>query len=216
MEQLQKALKDQLAPSRSSSGVYYSFSDEDNDDFGVYDGYSDQKSDDFDALHQGQFSFPINDLGFLKSDIKTSKTSTKPRLVRCPRCSCILREPKDVFKYQCGGCGAILQAKIEKDDTIDTTSQMRTKPQFVRCSRCESFLPEPKDGVLVYQCGGCYATLEAKNEKDSMIDTTSQMSTKPRLVRCPRCESVLREPKDVCTYQCGGCGAKLQAKIEKE
>ncbi|WOH06861.1 hypothetical protein DCAR_0626290 [Daucus carota subsp. sativus] len=44
---------------------------------------------------------------------------------------------------------------------------------------------------------------------------TSQMNTKVRLVRCPRCRQVLPELADVPVYKCGGCGAILQAKNRK-
>lgn len=44
---------------------------------------------------------------------------------------------------------------------------------------------------------------------------TSQMNTKVRLVRCPKCRQVLPELADVPVYKCGGCGAILQAKNRK-
>ncbi|KAA8539710.1 hypothetical protein F0562_026402 [Nyssa sinensis] len=44
---------------------------------------------------------------------------------------------------------------------------------------------------------------------------TSQMTTKLRLVRCPRCRQVLAESADVPVYACGGCGTVLRAKNRK-
>ncbi|KAK8554537.1 hypothetical protein V6N13_093520 [Hibiscus sabdariffa] len=38
-------------------------------------------------------------------------------------------------------------------------------------------------------------------------------SNKVKLVRCPKCESLLPELADYSVYQCGGCGAVLRAKI---
>ncbi|KAK1392888.1 hypothetical protein POM88_011944 [Heracleum sosnowskyi] len=45
---------------------------------------------------------------------------------------------------------------------------------------------------------------------------TSQMNTKVRFVRCPRCRRVLPELADVPVYECGGCGTILQAKNQKK
>ncbi|KAL3622032.1 hypothetical protein CASFOL_034228 [Castilleja foliolosa] len=44
---------------------------------------------------------------------------------------------------------------------------------------------------------------------------TSQVSTKVRLVRCPKCREVLAELPEVPLYQCGGCGTVLQAKSRR-
>ncbi|KAK1409263.1 hypothetical protein QVD17_35789 [Tagetes erecta] len=38
------------------------------------------------------------------------------------------------------------------------------------------------------------------------------MNSKGRIVKCPKCRSVLPEPPNVAVYECGGCGTKLQAK----
>ncbi|KAK3022382.1 hypothetical protein RJ639_047356 [Escallonia herrerae] len=48
-----------------------------------------------------------------------------------------------------------------------------------------------------------------------MSHMTSQMNTKFRLVRCPRCQRILPELAEVPIYSCGGCGALLQAKVRK-
>ncbi|KAL1350402.1 hypothetical protein AAHE18_06G021500 [Arachis hypogaea] len=39
--------------------------------------------------------------------------STKVRLVRCPKCENLLPELADYSLYQCGGCGAVLRAKLK-------------------------------------------------------------------------------------------------------
>ncbi|MED6114213.1 hypothetical protein PIB30_078264 [Stylosanthes scabra] len=39
--------------------------------------------------------------------------STKVRLVRCPKCENLLPELADYSVYQCGGCGAVLRAKLK-------------------------------------------------------------------------------------------------------
>ncbi|XP_019233758.1 PREDICTED: uncharacterized protein LOC109214298 isoform X2 [Nicotiana attenuata] len=44
---------------------------------------------------------------------------------------------------------------------------------------------------------------------------SSQMNTKVRLVRCPKCQLVLPELAEVPVYKCGGCGTILQAKNRK-
>lgn len=49
----------------------------------------------------------------------TSKMNTKIRLVRCPKCLLVLPELAEVPVYKCGGCGAVLQAKIRKSDAND-------------------------------------------------------------------------------------------------
>ncbi|KAL6530377.1 hypothetical protein OROHE_014730 [Orobanche hederae] len=41
---------------------------------------------------------------------------------------------------------------------------------------------------------------------------TTQVNTKVRLVRCPKCRQVLAELPGVPLYKCGGCGTVLQAK----
>ncbi|KAD7480303.1 hypothetical protein E3N88_03439 [Mikania micrantha] len=48
---------------------------------------------------------------------------SKPRRVRCPRCLSVLSEPSDVLLYECGGCGAKLQAKKRNSGTVDHKSQ---------------------------------------------------------------------------------------------
>ncbi|GJS66879.1 protein enhanced disease resistance 4 [Tanacetum coccineum] len=53
----------------------------------------------------------------------TSTMNTKVRLVRCPKCRNVLPEPPDVLVYECGGCGAKLQAKKPRNSAADTTSQ---------------------------------------------------------------------------------------------
>ncbi|TYH95765.1 hypothetical protein ES332_A12G129400v1 [Gossypium tomentosum] len=48
--------------------------------------------------------------------------SNKVRLVRCPNCENLLPELADYSVYQCGGCGAVLRAKI-KNPEADTSSE---------------------------------------------------------------------------------------------
>lgn len=45
---------------------------------------------------------------------------------------------------------------------------------------------------------------------------TSGLTTKVRLVKCPKCRQVLPELADIPLYQCGGCGTILQAKNRKK
>lgn len=45
---------------------------------------------------------------------------TSVRLVRCPKCRKVLPEPPNIPVYECGGCGAVLQAKKRKNETADT------------------------------------------------------------------------------------------------
>ncbi|CAA3003590.1 Hypothetical predicted protein [Olea europaea subsp. europaea] len=44
---------------------------------------------------------------------------------------------------------------------------------------------------------------------------TTQISTKVRLVRCPRCRGVLTELTELPLYKCGGCGTILESKTRK-
>ncbi|PON42231.1 putative zinc-ribbon domain [Parasponia andersonii] len=46
----------------------------------------------------------------------------KVRLVRCPKCGNLLPELADYSVYQCGGCGAVLRAKIKRQEG-DTLSE---------------------------------------------------------------------------------------------
>ncbi|XP_044502945.1 protein ENHANCED DISEASE RESISTANCE 4-like isoform X2 [Mangifera indica] len=48
--------------------------------------------------------------------------SSKVRLVRCPKCENLLPELEDYSVYQCGGCGAVLRAKVKNRET-DTLSE---------------------------------------------------------------------------------------------
>ncbi|KAG8391922.1 hypothetical protein BUALT_Bualt01G0237300 [Buddleja alternifolia] len=48
--------------------------------------------------------------------------TAKVRLVRCPKCENLLPEVTDYSVYQCGGCGAVLEAKSKGVD-LDTFSQ---------------------------------------------------------------------------------------------
>ncbi|TYI00069.1 hypothetical protein ES332_A11G108300v1 [Gossypium tomentosum] len=52
--------------------------------------------------------------------------STKVRLVRCPKCENLLPELADYSVYQCGGCGAVLRAKLrnhEADTFLDKSKE---------------------------------------------------------------------------------------------
>ncbi|KAK8711338.1 hypothetical protein V6N13_146622 [Hibiscus sabdariffa] len=51
--------------------------------------------------------------------------SNKVRLVRCPKCENLLPELADYSVYQCGGCGAVLRAKIRNHeaDTLSDKSE---------------------------------------------------------------------------------------------
>ncbi|GER46585.1 hypothetical protein STAS_23629 [Striga asiatica] len=49
-----------------------------------------------------------------------------------------------------------------------------------------------------------------------MVNMSSQVSTKVRLVRCPKCRQVLAELPEVPLYKCGGCGTVLLAKNRKQ
>lgn len=40
----------------------------------------------------------------------------------------------------------------------------------------------------------------------------AELTTKVRLVRCPKCRQLLPELPDIPVYKCGGCGAVLQGK----
>ncbi|KAL3524077.1 hypothetical protein ACH5RR_016911 [Cinchona calisaya] len=51
----------------------------------------------------------------------TNQTTTKIRLVRCPKCLLLLPEP-EIPVYKCGGCGTVLQAKNRKKDTEESGS----------------------------------------------------------------------------------------------
>ncbi|PIN05424.1 hypothetical protein CDL12_22035 [Handroanthus impetiginosus] len=44
---------------------------------------------------------------------------------------------------------------------------------------------------------------------------TTEVSTKVRLVRCPKCRQLLPEPPEVPLYKCGGCFTTLRAKYRK-
>ncbi|CAL0317824.1 unnamed protein product [Lupinus luteus] len=52
----------------------------------------------------------------------SAESSSKPRLVLCPKCRKVLPEPPDVDLYQCGGCGKILQAKKQKNRAVNSES----------------------------------------------------------------------------------------------
>ncbi|KAB2003038.1 hypothetical protein ES319_D11G104800v1 [Gossypium barbadense] len=63
--------------------------------------------------------------------------STKVRLVRCPKCENLLPELADYSVYQCGGCGAVLRAKIRNHEAVtfldkskeDSLGRVSTKSQ---------------------------------------------------------------------------------------
>ncbi|KAL6977573.1 hypothetical protein U1Q18_026367 [Sarracenia purpurea var. burkii] len=49
-------------------------------------------------------------------------------------------------------------------------------------------------------------------QQENCNNMTSQLTTKLRLVKCPRCRGLLPELANVPVYTCGGCGTVLQAK----
>ncbi|XVF80202.1 hypothetical protein PTKIN_Ptkin15bG0052000 [Pterospermum kingtungense] len=59
--------------------------------------------------------------------------STKVRLVRCPKCVNLLPELADYSVYQCGGCGAVLRAKI-RDCEADAFSEKSEEDLLCRVS----------------------------------------------------------------------------------
>ncbi|XP_010261502.1 PREDICTED: uncharacterized protein LOC104600320 [Nelumbo nucifera] len=55
---------------------------------------------------------------------------TKVRVVRCPRCENLLPELPDYSVYQCGGCGAVLRAKVQAsaiDESSNKSVEERTR-----------------------------------------------------------------------------------------
>ncbi|XVF33198.1 hypothetical protein REPUB_Repub17cG0147900 [Reevesia pubescens] len=59
--------------------------------------------------------------------------STKVRLVWCPKCENLLPELADYSVYQCGGCGAVLRAKIRNSEA-DTFSEKLEEDRLGRVS----------------------------------------------------------------------------------
>ncbi|XP_057980029.1 protein ENHANCED DISEASE RESISTANCE 4-like [Malania oleifera] len=57
----------------------------------------------------------------------------KVRLVRCPKCERVLPELPDYSVYQCGGCGAVLRAKVRNSevDTLSNKSHEEIAGQFI-------------------------------------------------------------------------------------
>ncbi|XVF73054.1 hypothetical protein PTKIN_Ptkin12aG0170700 [Pterospermum kingtungense] len=63
--------------------------------------------------------------------------STKLRLVRCPKCENLLPELADYSVYQCGGCGAVLRAKIRNREA-GTLSEKSEEDRLGRVSPISS------------------------------------------------------------------------------
>ncbi|KAK7301050.1 hypothetical protein RJT34_11906 [Clitoria ternatea] len=53
----------------------------------------------------------------------SGESAPKPRLVLCPKCRQLLREPQDHDVYMCGGCGTTLQAKKRKSKAVNSESR---------------------------------------------------------------------------------------------
>ncbi|OVA01920.1 Protein of unknown function DUF3133 [Macleaya cordata] len=61
--------------------------------------------------------------------------ATKLRLVRCPKCDNLLQELPNVPVYKCGGCGAVLQAKLKKQSvTTSNGSSEKSDEEGIRVS----------------------------------------------------------------------------------
>ncbi|KAK4750132.1 hypothetical protein SAY87_027581 [Trapa incisa] len=58
----------------------------------------------------------------------TNEMAPKVRLVKCPKCRKLLPEPAGVPIYSCGGCGAILRAKVGPGDAQKKKQQYHVFP----------------------------------------------------------------------------------------
>ncbi|GMJ00944.1 hypothetical protein like AT3G61670 [Hibiscus trionum] len=113
--------------------------------------------------------------------------STKVRLVRCPKCENLLPEIADYSTYQCGGCGAVLPAKIRNREPgkseedrlgrISTKSQILPDKDIVDSS--DTSVADGKSNVGSLRC----------DERDTDIDCT-HISRKELKIAADTCSVV--------------------------
>ncbi|XP_054780310.1 disease resistance protein RPV1-like isoform X3 [Prosopis cineraria] len=78
----------------------------------------------------------------------------KIRLVKCPKCKKILPEPRGYIAYQCGGCGAVLKARVrgKKHDVFLSYRGEDTRASFTShlySSLCNAGINVFKDDVEI-------------------------------------------------------------------
>ncbi|KAK8494651.1 hypothetical protein V6N13_032177 [Hibiscus sabdariffa] len=110
--------------------------------------------------------------------------STKVRLVRCPKCENLLPELADYSIYQCGGCGAVLRAKIRNCEP-ETFFEKSEEDRLGRVSAKSQILPD-KDIVdssdTSVADGKSNAGSLRWDERDTDIDCTDISRKEPKIV----------------------------------
>ncbi|KAI3979259.1 hypothetical protein MKX01_007735 [Papaver californicum] len=114
---------------------------------------------------------------------ESSSSSSKLRLVRCPKCENLLPELQNVPVYQCGGCGAILQAKkqlvlsngissigsSEKSDEVVGTKKLDEKTGDFDVSKETSNLGSTNGGAVE----SMLRALPEKQDMETVVVSTS-------------------------------------------
>lgn len=77
--------------------------------------------------------------GFVDFFLHLMEEGTNMRLVRCPKCQNLLPELPNVDVYQCGGCGAVLQAKKQPNSSGGPSETAEDKRVRVSSEEVENF-----------------------------------------------------------------------------
>ncbi|CAA3018392.1 Hypothetical predicted protein [Olea europaea subsp. europaea] len=93
-----------------------------------------------------------------------TQPTTKVRLVRCPRCRQVLAELPDVPLYKCGGCGTIIKAKNQINESNDANVCIQEADAIVNAK--QDCVSEDKEETVSNQDLTSLLSGESSPEKD--------------------------------------------------
>jgi len=107
------------------------------------------------------------------------------RLVRCPRCLNVLREPAGSVVYQCGGCGSTLRVKIRTGSTEESAGASSRKGRDESANPEVSDISEAREQSWSSDAersatspGGCVHLTKGSNDSTSELQNETKKTSK--------------------------------------
>lgn len=107
------------------------------------------------------------------------------RLVRCPRCLHVLREPAGSVVYQCGGCGSTLRVKIRTGSTEESAGASSRKGRDESANPEVSDISEAREQSWSSDAersatspGGCVHLTKGSNDSTSELQNETKKTSK--------------------------------------